>query len=207
MLQMDDILTKVGIRDGDELTLVHLRRPVFDLVTANAEAVDDGESVKVRESQRWGWGWAAGFVPANFDTLSVRLGPTAVAETNVTDYFIGALPEDNFEESTSQNFLGDKGIGLVLSTHSNWSGSLKVMGVHTGRPLGSRRFNPGDVVSVQMDFERSTVRFAHEGDWCDPIETRFSDAQRSSVRLGASLYCEMGTGRPVRSLHICDSPS
>lgn len=201
VLHMDEAVAKLGVRDGDHVYLVHAVQPHFDIVTANAEAIVEGGAVRVLEDKRWTWGWAAAFTAPGVRSLSVRLGPTADADANVTDYFIGVLPDNFFKAHSCQNFLADCGVGLVLSSHSRWSGSLKIRGAHHNMPFGDRKFQPGDAVTVEFDAEACTVRFAHGEEWSPAIKAHF-DEPVENIRLGVSLYCEMNDG-PVRSLEIC----
>lgn len=205
ILQADETLLQAGVTDGAALTLVRLVGPRFELATDNIEVCKDGSVARVDAAHRTGWGWATAFATVSetqgVETLSVRLGPTAGLEANVTDYFIGALPEELFTEATSQNFLGDRGVGLVLSSHSNWSGSLKVSGGHHGNLFGGQKFLPGDVVSVTLDKSAGTVCFGRGKEWSAPIATQFPQPL-SRIRLGVSMYCDMATG-PMRSVEIC----
>lgn len=201
VMRTDETVAKLGIEDGDHVYLVQVAQPHFDVVTSNAEAIEDGCVVRVLEDHRWTWGWAAAFTAPGVKSLSVRLGRTADEGANVTDYFIGALPDTFFKAQCCQNFLADCGVGLVLSSHSRWSGSLKIRGSHHNMPFGNRKFHPGDAVTVELDAATSSVRFAHGEEWSQPIESQF-DGLAENIRLGVSLYCEMGHG-PVRSLEIC----
>lgn len=203
MLRKLDVLSNLGIADGDTLALVRMSTPIFELVTNNARAVDHDMVVRVEEGSRHEWGWASAFTTRGCERLSLRLGPTSPAQVDRTDYFIGAMPEQHFQPDSNSNFLGDRGVGLVLSSHSHWSGDVKVQGSDARRaPFGPRKFFPGDVVSVALDTASGTICFAHRGEWTKPIDTLFSPDLLESVRLGASLYCEMERG-PVRSLEIC----
>lgn len=201
VLQAEDTLLKSGVGDGAVLTLVRLAGPRFQLITQNVEITDGGAGVRVAASSRSGWGWATAFASEGVESITISLGRTASREANVTDYFIGALPEEFFQPATSQNFLGDKGVGLVLSSHSHWSGSLKVRGDHRSELFGGRKFHPGDVVSVSLDKAAGTVRFGSNGEWTTPVAAEFAPPIES-VRLGVSMYCDMSSG-PMRSVEIC----
>lgn len=205
ILQADDTLMQVGLSDGAALTLVRLVGPRFELATDNIEVCESGSLARVSPAHRTGWGWATAFATVSesqgVESLSIRLGATAGPEANVTDYFIGALPEELFTAATSQNFLGDRGVGLVLSSHSHWSGSLKVSGGHHGNLFGGQKFQPGDIVSVTLDKSTGTVCFGRGREWSAPIDTQFPQPV-SRIRLGVSMYCDMTAG-PMRSVEIC----
>merc|ERR1711907_508970 len=101
-LQTQDTIAQLGICDGDYVYILVMCRPSFALVTDNAEVLDCGHIVRVCQDYHSSWGWATAFAASGTESLSIRLGPTAPSNMNVTDYFIGAMPDRMFKANSSQ---------------------------------------------------------------------------------------------------------
>lgn len=195
VLQPDATMAGIGICDGDHVSLVQLSLPHFELATVNAEVIDGGREVRVHQDYWSSWDWATALASPGAESLSVRLGPTASAEKNLPDYFIGAMQEEMWTDSF-QNVLADSGVAMVMSSHSHWSGSLKLRGSHHSRPFGFRMFHPGDVVTVEVNAAAGSVRFCHSsktnlhlaGEWSEPVKA-FPENE-GTIRLGVSVYCD-----------------
>lgn len=202
VLHRGDRLMSAGVRDGSVLHVVYIKHLYFDLVTSNAEKIDRGAGVRVAAPSRNEWGWCTALLPRGITEMSVEIGATGLQSANVTDYFVGVLPERDFDVGGRGNALGDQGVGLILSSYSSWSGSVKVRGAASGRPWGIRVFQPGDILTVELANAGTTVRFACGDTWSHPFKVPFT----SPVRLGVSLYCETDARCAVRHVTCCSRP-
>lgn len=202
VLHRGEKLLTAGVTQGAVLHLIHMNLPCFDLVSDNAEKLSRGTVVQVSDAAQKEWGWCTALLCRDVTEMSVKIGSTGSKKAYVTDYFVGVLPEKCFQAQSRGNVLGDEGVGLILSSHSLWSGSVKVQGLSAGRPWGNRTFSPGDVLTVEMASEGDSVRFACDEAWSQYMKVQLSHP----VRLGVSLYCETEAGQALRHVECCRRP-
>lgn len=189
VLDPDEELGRVGLTDGAAVQLVVWRPPGFVLASACVELLEEGVTARVREENMDAWGWATLCMDRGCRRLSVQLGPTASAQDNDTDYFLGAMLEEHFQAEAVENSLRDHGVALVLSTWSSFSGSISARGRGgRGSAFHERKFRPGDVVHVELDHQTGQLCFACDGLRSEPVDTGFAEFGQD-VRLAASMYC------------------